>query len=155
MKSNLYADQINPYLTNGFSHHYQFGESTFTFRGVRSDFIYFFFLSHFSMKILCKQNSLRRDAAFCGVTSGAMLFAYDVCLCPTKRTPGLNVSTVFKGPCERGPGSQLNPTWMIEKPLSPCTQLFAVVSTCNILAEYVVAGYGLISLPSTVKAILS
>ena len=27
-----------------------------------------------------------------------------------------------------------------------------VVSTCNILAEYVVAGYGLISLPSTVKA---
>ena len=30
-----------------------------------------------------------------------------------------------------------------------------VVSTCNILAEYVVAGYGLISLPSTVKAILS
>ena len=31
----------------------------------------------------------------------------------------------------------------------------AVVSTCNILAEYVVAGYGLISLPSTVKAILS
>ena len=32
---------------------------------------------------------------------------------------------------------------------------YAVVSTCNILAEYVVAGYGLISLPSTVKAILS
>ena len=30
-----------------------------------------------------------------------------------------------------------------------------VVSTCNILPEYVVAGYGLISLPSTVKAILS
>ena len=33
--------------------------------------------------------------------------------------------------------------------------LKTVVSTCNILAEYVVAGYGLISLPSTVKAILS
>ena len=30
-----------------------------------------------------------------------------------------------------------------------------LVSTCNINAEYVVAGYGLISLPSTVKAILS
>ena len=29
---------INPYLTNGFSHHYQFGESTFIFRAVRSDF---------------------------------------------------------------------------------------------------------------------
>ena len=31
----------------------------------------------------------------------------------------------------------------------------SVVSTCNIVAEHVVAGYGLISLPSTVKAILS
>ena len=26
---------LNPYLTNGFSHHYQLGESTFIFRGVR------------------------------------------------------------------------------------------------------------------------
>ena len=34
-------------------------------------------------------------------------------------------------------------------------QTTPVVSTCNILAEYIVAGYGLISLPSTVKAILS
>ena len=37
---------VNPYFTNGFSHHYQLDESTFTFRSVRS------------------------------VTSGAMLFAY-------------------------------------------------------------------------------
>ena len=29
---------INPYLTNGFSHHYQLDESTFIFRDVRSDF---------------------------------------------------------------------------------------------------------------------
>ena len=41
---------INPYLTNGFSHHYQLSESTFIFRGVRSNF---YFLSHFSMKFLC------------------------------------------------------------------------------------------------------
>ena len=41
---------LNPYLTNGFSHHYQLGESTFIYRGVRSDF---YFLSHFSMKFLC------------------------------------------------------------------------------------------------------
>ena len=40
----------NPYLTNGFSHHYHLDESIFTFRGVRSDF---YFLSHFSMKFLC------------------------------------------------------------------------------------------------------
>ena len=33
-------------------------------------------VSHFSTKFLCKQNSPRWDAAFCGVTSGAMLFAY-------------------------------------------------------------------------------
>ena len=29
---------FNPYLTNGFSHRYQLDESTFIFRGVRSDF---------------------------------------------------------------------------------------------------------------------
>ena len=39
---------FNPYLTDGFSHHYQLGESTF-FRGVRSDFLY---LSHFSITFL-------------------------------------------------------------------------------------------------------
>ena len=40
----------NPYLTNRFSHHYHLEESTFIFRGVRSDL--YFFLSHFSMKLL-------------------------------------------------------------------------------------------------------
>ena len=30
--------ELNPYLTNGFSHHYQLDEFTFIFRGVRSDF---------------------------------------------------------------------------------------------------------------------
>ena len=35
---------INPYLTNGFSHHCQLGESTYILRCVRSDFD---FLSHF------------------------------------------------------------------------------------------------------------
>ena len=41
---------FNRYLTNGFSDHYQLDESTFIFRGARSDF---YFLSHFSMKFLC------------------------------------------------------------------------------------------------------
>ena len=40
---------FNPYLTNGISHHYQLGESTFIFRGVRGDFQ---FLFNFSIKIL-------------------------------------------------------------------------------------------------------
>ena len=47
---NLSSGSFNPYLTNGFSHHYQLGESTFIFKGARSDF--YFFLSHFSMKFL-------------------------------------------------------------------------------------------------------
>ena len=34
----LVVSEINPYLMNGFSHHYQLGESTFIFRGLRSDF---------------------------------------------------------------------------------------------------------------------
>ena len=40
-------------------------------------FILFIFLSDFFDEIsLCKQNSPRWEAAFCGVTSWAMLFAY-------------------------------------------------------------------------------
>ena len=44
----------------------------------------YFFISFLDEISLCKQNSPRRDAAFCGVTSGTMLFAY-----PIKRTTGL------------------------------------------------------------------
>ena len=43
------GEHFNPYLTNGFSHHYQLDESIFIFRGVRSDFQILF---NFSMKIL-------------------------------------------------------------------------------------------------------
>ena len=42
---------ISPYMSNGFSHHYQLDESTFTFRGVGSHF-YFIYLFFFSMKFL-------------------------------------------------------------------------------------------------------
>ena len=44
---------FNPYLTNVFSHPYQLDESTFIFRGVRSDF--FLFISFFDEISLCKQ----------------------------------------------------------------------------------------------------
>ena len=43
------VSNFNPYLTNGFSHHYQLGLPTFMFRGVRSDYE---FLSRFLMKFL-------------------------------------------------------------------------------------------------------
>ena len=33
-----FMGSLNPYLTYGFSRHYHLGESTFFFRGVRSDF---------------------------------------------------------------------------------------------------------------------
>ena len=60
-----------PYLTNGFSNRYQLGESTFIFRGVRSDFY-----SHYLMKFLCANriapDGTPRSAAS---TSGAILFA--------------------------------------------------------------------------------
>ena len=69
---------FNPYLTNVSSYHYQLGESTFIFRGVRSELNFFnlIFSIKFLCKFLCKQDSPRWDAAFCGVTSGAMLFVY-------------------------------------------------------------------------------
>ena len=34
----VYPIPFNPYLTNGFPHHYHLDESTFILRGVRSDF---------------------------------------------------------------------------------------------------------------------
>ena len=52
---------LNPYLTNGLSHHYHLGESTFIYRGSISDFE---FLFHFFDEIcLSKQNSPRWDTA--------------------------------------------------------------------------------------------
>ena len=72
--SSLVVLPIYPYLTNRFAHHYQLDESTFIFKGVRIDF--YFFISFLDKIALCKQNSPRWDAAFCGVSSGAMLFAY-------------------------------------------------------------------------------
>ena len=44
---------LNPYLTSGFSHHYQLDESTFILRGVRSVVVFIIIFSHFSMKFLC------------------------------------------------------------------------------------------------------
>ena len=73
---------INLYLTNEFSHHYQLDESTYIFRGVRSDF---YFLSHFSMKFLCA-NRIAPDGT---PRSARHIWDYAVCLCPTNRTPGL------------------------------------------------------------------
>ena len=76
IKNLLFYGFLNPYLTNGFSHHYRLDESTFIFRGVMSDFFFLFFISFIVEFPPSKQNSPRWDAAFCGVTSGAILFAY-------------------------------------------------------------------------------
>ena len=42
-------DKFNPYLTNGFSHHYHWGLSTFVIRDIRSD-SHFEFLFHLKNK---------------------------------------------------------------------------------------------------------
>ena len=62
-------------MTNGFSHPDQLDESIFICKGVRGTVI-IHFISFFDEVPLSKQNSPRRDAAFCGVTSGAILFDY-------------------------------------------------------------------------------
>ena len=49
LRKLAHVNAVNPYLTNGFSHYYHLGESTFIFRGIRSDFQ---FLNKFLMKIL-------------------------------------------------------------------------------------------------------
>ena len=38
LEVRIEGTEINPYLTNELSHHYQLDESTFIFRGGRSDF---------------------------------------------------------------------------------------------------------------------
>ena len=58
---------------NGLSHLYQLGESTVKFREIRSDFELIQVFNEISPR---KQDSPRGDAAFCGVTFGAILFAY-------------------------------------------------------------------------------
>ena len=62
---------FNPYMANGLSHHYHLGESIFIFRGV-----WLIFIQFFDEIFRCKQNRPRWETAFCGVTSGAILFAY-------------------------------------------------------------------------------
>ena len=65
---------LNPYLTNGFSHHYQWGQSTLILGGVRCDF---YFLSDFSIKFVgANRIALDVTPRSAGVTSGAILFAY-------------------------------------------------------------------------------
>ena len=86
--------------------------------------IFIFFISFIDEIPLYKQNSPRWDAAFCGVTSGSMLYAYvpqkgrqglcclpmshkrdarvyAVCLCPTKGMPGLNVLIIVEHPLRK------------------------------------------------------
>ena len=66
-----FIKNIKPLVTNGLSHPYHLDESIFIFRSIWSIFISFFNENNVS-----KQNSPRWEAAFCGVTSGAILFAY-------------------------------------------------------------------------------
>ena len=61
---------LNPYLTNGFSHRYQLGESTSINRGVRCDFKILF---HFSMKFLCA-NRIAPDGTPRSAASDLVLF---------------------------------------------------------------------------------
>ena len=77
------ATPFNPYLTNGFSHHYHLDESIFIFRGVTSDF---YFLSHFTMKLFCA-NRIAPDG-----TPRSAASHLGLCCLPMshKKTPGLN-----------------------------------------------------------------
>ena len=63
------GSKLDPLVTNGLFHSNQLDVSIFAFRGIGSNFS---FLFQFSMKM----NSPRWDAAFCSVTSAAILFAY-------------------------------------------------------------------------------
>ena len=65
---------VNPNKPNGLSHLYHLDESIVIFRDITSNIS--FIISFFHEIHVSKQNSPRWDTAFCGVTSGAILFAY-------------------------------------------------------------------------------
>ena len=69
---------FNPFLTIGFSHSYYLGESILILRGFRCDFK---ILIHFWMKFL-QANRISPDGT-------PHIWGYSVCLCPTKRVPGI------------------------------------------------------------------
>ena len=75
--------ETKPLMTNDLSCPYHLDESTVVFSGIGRNFSFLF--SFFDENTMSKQNSPRCDAAICGVTSGAILFAN----VPLKRTPGL------------------------------------------------------------------
>lgn len=72
MTRQLY--NCNLLVTNGLFHPYQMGESTLIFRGIKGNIS---FLFHFSMTL--GRRNLR-----------CTIWGYSVCICPVKRTQGLN-----------------------------------------------------------------
>ena len=80
---SLSISLINPYLTNGFSHHYQLGESTFIFGWRRCDFKILF---HFTMKFL-KANRIAPDGTPRSAASHLGLYCLPM---SHKGMPGLN-----------------------------------------------------------------
>ena len=66
----VFLSLLNPLVTNGLSHPYQFDESTFVFRGIKSDFSFSF---HFSMKIM-SANSIAPDGTLRFAASNLGLF---------------------------------------------------------------------------------
>ena len=79
-------------MTNGFSHHYLLDESTFIFRGVRTDFE---FLSHFSMKILYA-NRIAPDGTPRSAASHLGLFCLPMSHKRDARLKGVNLRKVRK-----------------------------------------------------------
>ena len=71
---------IDPLVTNGFSHSYELGESTFMFWGIR---IIFLFLFHFSMKFTSTSRIVPDRASHLGI------FRFLLTYFQEKRTPGL------------------------------------------------------------------
>ena len=70
-------------MTNGFSHHYHLGESSFSFRSARSVVS---FLSHFSMNFRLANRMPKMGRR----VLQRHIWGYAVCLCPIKTTPDIN-----------------------------------------------------------------
>ena len=83
--------KFNPFLTYGLSHHYHLDESTFIFRGTRSDFkfSYKFFMKILVANRIAPDGTQRSAASHLGLT---------VCLCPIFELKNLLKFQKYKGP---------------------------------------------------------
>ena len=86
-----------------------------------SEVIFLNSIQFFNENSISKHNSPRWDAAFCGVTSGVIMFAY----VPIKGTPGLNELKLSYHECKHTLKNSYKRSFFVSRPCSKLHDFFA------------------------------